>query len=464
MTAELIARLRAELGDRTVVTDADELAIVCTDWKGTTRGRAICLVLPRDTAMVAAAVRICRAAGVPLVPQGGNTGLAAGAVPDASGSQILLSLRRMARIRETDPIGLTVTAEAGSILADLQAAAAEAGLLLPISFAAEGSATVGGAISTNAGGVNVLRYGQTRASVLGLEVVLADGTVLDMMRPLRKDNAGYDLKQLFIGSEGTLGIVTAAVLRLMPAPRHRVTTLIEVASPVAALDLLRIAQEALGDQISAFELISPASIGLLRSALGTALPLAAKQWLVLLEAASALPGIREATEAMLATAFERTVALDGVVAESEMQAAALWAIREHVTEAEAKTGKSAKHDISVPIARVPDFLQHAAEALNRIDRAIVVNVFGHLGDGNLHYNVMLTDGLEPSTVNTAVHAVVSAMGGSISAEHGIGTYRVDELPLHRSPQEMTLLNQIKTCLDPDNVLNPGKVLRAARLA
>lgn len=462
MNEALVARLRAELGDRAVVTDADELAIACTDWKGTTRGQAACLLLPRDTAMVAAAVRICRAAGVALVPQGGNTGLAAGAVPDASGHQILLSLKRMAQIRALDGVGLTIAAEAGCVLADVQSAAADRGLLLPISFAAEGSAMVGGVVSTNAGGVNVLRYGMARESVLGLEVVLPDGTVLDMMRHLRKDNAGYDLKQLFIGSEGTLGIVTAAVLRLKPSPRHCVTALLEIESPAAALDLLRIAQDALGDQISAFELISPTSVGLLRTALGVALPLPADGWLVLLEAASALPGIREATETMLATAFERMIAKDGVVAESEAQATALWAIREHVTEAEAKTGKSAKHDISVPIARIPDFLHSARSALDAIDPTIIVNVFGHLGDGNLHYNVMLPDGMPPPTVHAAVHAVVSAMGGSISAEHGIGVYRVDELPYHRAPEEMALLRRIKDCLDPEGLFNPGKVLSIAR--
>jgi FAD/FMN-containing dehydrogenase len=364
----------------------------------------------------------------------------------------------MAAIRRIDPVGLTIEAEAGCILKVAQDAAGAAGRLLPISLAAEGSATIGGVVATNAGGVNVLRYGMTRSLVLGLEVVLPDGTVANGLRKLRKDNAGYDWKQLFIGSEGTLGIVTAAVLRLLPRPKHSMTALLSVADPAAALRLLELAQDELGDQISAFELISATSMQLVARHAGLKAPIAEGEWFVLIEAASSLAGLREAAESMLGSAFEQEIALDGVIAESGVQAAQLWALREHVTESEARESKSVKHDVSVPLTAVPRFLIEAGQALAAGAPGTRVNAFGHLGDGNIHYNVLVDAGQDADVVNRIVHDVVAAFGGSISAEHGIGQYRVGELARYRAATEMDLARTLKRALDPDNRLNPGKVL------
>jgi FAD/FMN-containing dehydrogenase len=296
--------------------------------------------------------------------------------------------------------------------------------------------------------------------VLGLEVVLPDGTIANGLRRLRKDNAGYDWKQLFIGSEGTLGIVTAAILRLLPRPKYSVTALLSVADPAAALRLLEMAQDELGDQISAFELISANSMKLVAKHAGLKAPIAEGDWFVLIEAASSLAGLREAAEAMLGKAFEQEIALDGVIAESGAQAAQLWALREHVTESEAREGKSVKHDVSVPLTEVPRFLMEAGKALAAGAPGTRVNAFGHLGDGNIHYNVLVEASHDATLVNRIVHDVVAAFGGSISAEHGIGQYRVGELARYRAPTEMELARTLKRALDPDNRLNPGKVLPA----
>jgi len=460
MTAELIARLAAILGPSGLVTDAADMAAYAIDWRRLFPGRPLCIARPASTAEVVAVVKACHAAGAAIVPQGGNTGLAGGAVPDASGAQVVLSLQRMNKVRDVDPVGLTIAADAGCILKVAQDAAADVGRLLPISLAAEGSATVGGVVSTNAGGVNVVRYGMARALVLGLEVVLADGTVVDLNRRLRKDNAGYDLKQLFIGTEGTLGIVTGAVLRLVPRPRHTVTALLSVPSPKAALDLLALAQDELGDTLSAFELMSGYSFDLLRRHLDLTPPIAAGDWFVLLEAGASLSGLREAAETALAAALENGTALDGVVAETGAQAAQLWALREHITDGEAREGKSMKHDVSVPIADVPAFLAAADIAIAQGAPGAKVNAFGHLGDGNIHYNVILGAGHDGAAINALVHDVVARFSGSISAEHGIGQYRVDELVRRRAPGEIALALALKHALDPDNRLNPGKVLPA----
>ncbi|MGF9761457.1 FAD-binding oxidoreductase [Microvirga sp. 0TCS3.31] len=458
MPTDLLQRLTSLVGPGGVVTDGADLEPYAVDWRKLFPGKPACVVRPSSTEQVAGIVQICRDAGVAIVPQGGNTGLAGGAVPDASGTQVVLSLNRMAAIRHVDPVGLTIEAEAGCILKVAQDAAAAAGRLLPISLAAEGSATIGGVVAANAGGVNVLRYGMTRSLVLGLEVVLPDGTVANGLRRLRKDNAGYDWKQLFIGSEGTLGIVTAAVLRLLPRPKHAVTALLSVADPAAALRLVALAQDELGDQISAFELISATSMQLVAKHAGLKAPIAEGEWFVLIEAASSLAGLREAAETMLGTAFEQAIALDGVIAESGAQAAQLWALREHVTESEAREGKSVKHDVSVPLTEVPRFLSEAGEALAAGAPGTRVNAFGHLGDGNIHYNVLVGADHDAGAVNRIVHDVVAAFGGSISAEHGIGQYRVGELDRYRAPTEMELARTIKRALDPDNRLNPGKVL------
>ncbi|MBJ6126801.1 FAD-binding oxidoreductase [Microvirga splendida] len=455
---DLLQRLTSLVGPAGLITAGSDLDPYAVDWRKLFPGRPACVVRPSSTEQVAGIVQICREAGVAIVPQGGNTGLAGGAVPDPSGTQVVLSLNRMAAIRNLDPVGLTIEAEAGCILKVAQDAAAAAGRLLPISLAAEGSATIGGVVAANAGGVNVLRYGMTRSLVLGLEVVLPDGTVANGLRRLRKDNAGYDWKQLFIGSEGTLGIVTAAVLRLLPRPKHTVTALLSVADPAAALRLLELAQDELGDQISAFELISATSMGLVAKHAGLKAPIAEGEWFLLIEAASSLAGLREAAETMLGTAFEQEIALDGVIAESGAQAAQLWALREHVTESEAREGKSVKHDVSVPLTDVPRFLVEAGEALAAGAPGTRVNAFGHLGDGNIHYNVLVGSDHDAAVVNRIVHDVVAAFGGSISAEHGIGQYRVGELARYRASTEMELARTIKRALDPDNRLNPGKVL------
>jgi FAD/FMN-containing dehydrogenase len=457
-SSNLADHLQSFLGPAGVITDWRDLEPYAVDWRKLFPGKPACVVRPNSTEQVAQVVRICREAGVPIVPQGGNTGLAGGAVPDASGTQVVLSLNRMTAIRNVDPIGMTIETEAGCVLKVAQDAASTAGRLLPISLAAEGSATVGGVVAANAGGVNVLRYGMTRNFVLGLEVVLPDGTIANGLRRLRKDNAGYDWKQLFIGSEGTLGIVTAAVLRLLPRPKHSVTALLSVPDPDAALTLFGLAQDDLGDQITAFELISRTSLDLVAKHAGLKPPIAEGEWFVLIEAASSLAGLREAAEVMLGSAFEREVALDGVIAESGAQAAQLWALREHVTESEAREGKSVKHDVSVPLTAVPQFLVDVGKALAGEMPGTRVNAFGHLGDGNIHYNVLVEDGHDADAVNRIVHDVVASHSGSISAEHGIGQYRVGELVRYRSSVEMELARKLKHTLDPQGLLNPGKVL------
>ncbi len=458
MSVDLLAALRGIAGDDGVVTDASDLEPYVTDWRGMFHGRALCVALPRTTAEVSALVRACAAAGAPVVPQGGNTGLSGGATPDASGRQVVLSLKRMSAIRAIDVAGETMEVEAGCVLQTAQEAARAHGLLLPVSLAAEGSACVGGIVATNAGGTNVLRYGMARARVLGLEVVLADGTVVEGLRALRKDNAGYDWKQWFIGTEGTLGVVTAAVLQLAPLPRHRVTAWLALPSPEAAIRVLRAARQELGDALSGFELMSGEAIARVERHLGLRSPLPAAPWFVLLEASASLGGLREAAEAVLARALEDGDAADCVLAESGQQAAALWKLRECITEAEARTGKSMKHDVSVPVSAIPAFLAEADAAVTAAFPGVCINAFGHAGDGNIHYNVILAPGTDTAALNVLVHDLAVRHGGSISAEHGLGQYRVDEALRTRHAAEIDLARRIKRALDPRGVLNPGKVL------
>ncbi|ACA18813.1 FAD linked oxidase domain protein [Methylobacterium sp. 4-46] len=455
---DLVARLAARLGPAGLLTAESDVAPYAVDWRRLFPGRPACVARPASTGEVAEVVRLCREAGAAIVPQGGNTGLAGGAAPDRSGTQVVLSLGRMAAIRAVDPVGLTLTAEAGCVLRTAQDAAAAVNRVLPISFAAEGSAMVGGVVATNAGGLNVVRHGMTRANVLGLEVVLADGSVVAGLRALRKDNAGYDWKQLFVGSEGTLGVITAAVLRLAARPRHVATALLAVPDPEAALRLFTLAQDELGEAIQAFELISGLSLALVARHGGPRNPLGPSPWYVLVEAASSLPALREAAEAVLGAALEQGDAQDGVLAESGQQAAGLWALREGITEAEAKEGRGVKHDVSVPIAAIPAFLAAADRALADKLPGARPNAFGHMGDGNIHYNVLATADQAGEAVNAVVHDVVEAFGGSISAEHGIGQYRAAELVRRRTPEEIALARRIKAALDPEGLLNPGKVL------
>jgi len=451
VSSDLLSALRAITGDGGVLTEAADLEPYVTDWRGMFHGRALCVALPRTTQEVSAVVRACAAAGVPVVPQGGNTGLSGGATPDASGRQVVLCLKRMNAIRAIDVAGETMEVEAGCVLQTAQQAARARALLLPVSLAAEGSACVGGIVATNAGGTNVLRYGMARARVLGLEVVLADGTVVEGLRALRKDNAGYDWKQWFIGTEGTLGVVTAAILQLAPLPRHTVTAWLALPSPEAAIAVL-------GDALSGFELMSGEAIARVEQHLGLRSPLPAAPWFVLLEASASLGGLREAAEAVLARSLEAGDATDCVLAESGQQAAALWKLRECITEAEARTGKSMKHDVSVPVSAIPAFLAAADPAVAAAFPGVRINAFGHAGDGNIHYNVILAPGTDTAALNVLVHDLVVRHGGSISAEHGLGQYRVDEALRTRHAAETDLARRIKRALDPGGVLNPGKVL------
>ena len=461
-SSDFIDALRQVVGERGVVTETLDLEPFCTDWRGIFHGKALCAVLPRTSQETAAVVQLCAREGVELVPHGGNTGLSGGATPDSSGRQLVLSLSRMSAIRHIDVIGETMEVEAGCILQVAQEAAIEAGLLLPITLAAEGSARIGGVLSTNAGGTNVLRYGMARSRVLGLEVVTADGQLVSGLRPLRKDNAGYDWKQWFIGTEGTLGIVTAAVLQLAPLPKHRVTALLAVPSADNALQVLRAARQAIGETLNAFELMSGQSLELVHRHLQLKTPLGGSPWYVLLEASSSLHCLRDGVEALLGDVIERQVATDGVIAESERQEAELWALRESITEAEAREGRSVKHDVSVPIAAIPGFLGLADHAVLAAYPEARINAFGHAGDGNIHYNVVVPAHADGAALNALVHDLVVAQGGSISAEHGIGQYRVEELRRCRSAPELNLARRIKQALDPAGLLNPGKVLTSTK--
>lgn len=455
---DLLSALSGIVGERYVLTTAEDTAPYATDWKRSTTGVPACVVRPASTAQVAAIVRLCGDSGISIVPQGGNTGLAAGAIPDTTGGQVVLSLNRMQTIRSLDPIGMTVEVEAGAILQTVREKAATMDRMLPIAIAAEGSATVGGVIATNAGGLNVLRYGMTRDITLGLEVVLADGSVSNGLRHLRKDNAGYDWKQWFIGSEGTLGIVTAAVLRLVSVPRHSVTALLSVSSLEAAISLFGHAQQEIGEALSAFELISANSLDLVSRHAHLKPPITTGDWFILLEGASSLSGLRDAAEGVLAGGFENGWVIDGVVAESEAQARQLWALREHVTEAEARDGPSLKHDISVSLTHLREFLDDAEAALVDAAPGAGLNIFGHLGDGNLHYNVLFRPDHDQKAINRIVHDAVIKHGGSISAEHGLGQYRVDEWLRLAPESDLRLASTLKTALDPSGLLNPGKIL------
>jgi FAD/FMN-containing dehydrogenase len=390
---------------------------------------------------------------VAIVPQGGNTGLVGGSVPAGARRQVLVSLSRMNRVRAIDALNDTMTVEAGCVLAAVQAAAAQAGRLFPLSLAAEGSCQIGGNLSTNAGGVNVLRYGNARDQVLGLEVVLPDGRVWDGLRGLRKDNTGYDLKQLFLGAEGTLGIITAAVLRLYPRPTARATVWVAVASPRQAVELLAALRTHVGDRISAFELISRECLdAVLAHVPGTRDPLGGKQlWFVLAEFSDSGP-----TEA-LRTLVERALEdRDAVLAQSEEQSRQLWRIRESIPEAQFT---NVKHDVSVPVSRTPELIERAGAALKAAFPESRPFIFGHVGDGNLHYNIGPAELLKRrAEVNRIVYQAVDALGGSISAEHGLGQLKRDEIRQHKSPLELELMKTLKQALDPQGLMNPGKLL------
>jgi FAD/FMN-containing dehydrogenase len=405
---------------------------------------------------------------VPVVPQGGNTGLCGAGVPDTSGRMVVLSLSRMNRIREIDPLNDTITVEAGCVLEAVQDAASGVNRLFPLALGAQGSCQIGGNLSSNAGGVNVLRYGMARTLTLGLEVVLADGRIWNGLRGLRKDNTGYDLKQMFIGAEGTLGVITAAVLRLLPRPLERQTAWLGVASPKAAVELLALFRERLGESVNSFELIAGPCVDLvLRYLPGTRSPLArVHPWHVLTEVSWSLAeGLAERLEAVLAEALEVGLVLDGVIAASEQQRREIWAIRENPTEAMAREGAVLRHDIAVPVSRVPDLIAQGAKAFEREIPGVRIMPFGHVGDGNIHYNL-----LQPETMTAAdfrerkdevqrrVFDLVERLGGSISAEHGIGRLKRVELARRKPEVEIVLMRELKRAFDPRGILNPGAML------
>ncbi|MEO5763761.1 MAG: FAD-binding oxidoreductase [Casimicrobiaceae bacterium] len=466
--ATLLARLAAVVGASNVLTAPADTEAYLVDWRGRFHGAARAVVRPASVDEVAAVVRICAEAAVGIVPQGGNTGMCGGATPHAQGDEIVLVLSRLNRVRALDAANATVTVEAGVTLRGVQDAAEGAGLYFPLSLGSEGSCTIGGNLSTNAGGTAVLRFGNTRELALGVEVVLADGRVWDGLRGLRKDNTGYDLKQLFIGAEGTLGIVTAAVLKLYPAPAAHVTALAGVATIAHAVKLLRLMKQALGDRLTGFELISDAAFALSRKHHADLPdPLPGEPWYVLLQvdAAGDAAALAEEVQEALGQAVEAKTARDAVVAQSQVQADRLWALRENITEAQRREGPNIKHDISLPVSAIPAFVERSVEALARAFPGARPLIFGHLGDGNLHYNLAAPDGADPQgfmdnapAASRLVHDLVAETGGSISAEHGIGQLKREELVRYKSGVEIELMRRIKAALDPAGLLNPGKVL------
>ena len=450
----------AIVGAKNVLTAGSDTAPYLVDWRKQYRGAAVGVVRPASTAEVSVVVRLCAEAGVAIVPQGGNTGLCGGSVPTGTRREIVLSLSRMNRVRELDALNDTMTVEAGCVLADVQRAAAAADRLFALSLAAEGSCQIGGNLSTNAGGVNVLRYGNARDQVLGLEAVLPDGRIWNGLRSLRKDNTGYDLKQLFIGAEGTLGIITAAVLKLHPQPTASATAWIEVRDPDCAVRLLGHLRGYCGDRISAFELLSRRCIDAVvahRPAIRDPLP-GPEGWYVLVELADGGAGdaLGKRLEQGLADALERKLATNAVIAKSDGESKALWGIREAVPEAQFA---NVKHDISVSISRVPEFIARADAALGKAYPGVPIYCFGHIGDGNLHYNVGDAALLaQRAGVNRIVYDEVAALDGSISAEHGLGQLKRDEIARHKEPLELELMRAVKNALDPRGLMNPGKVL------
>ena len=448
--------LAAIVGKSHVLTGENDTAPYTTDWRKQYRGAAVGVVRPATTAEVSVVVRLCAEADIAIVPQGGNTSLSGGSVPTGKRSEIVLSLTRMNRIRHLDALNDTLTAEAGCVLAEIQRAASDAGRLFALSLAAEGSCQIGGNLSTNAGGVNVLRYGNARDQVLGIEAVLPDGRVWDGLRGLRKDNTGYDLKQLFIGAEGTLGIITATVLKLHPKPTAAATAWVCVESPQRAVELLSQVREACGDRLTAFELLSSACTNAVfahRPEIRNPLP--GGSWYVLLELSDS--GANEALYERLLQALDTGLAMDAVVAKSETESKALWRIRESVPEAQFS---NVKHDISVTVSKVPEFIEHAGAALEKNFPGAPVFCFGHVGDGNLHYNVGDAALLAASRdeVNRVVYDQVAALKGSISAEHGLGQLKRAEITRHKDPLELELMRAVKRALDPQGLMNPGKVI------
>ncbi|CAN1523499.1 GlcD FAD/FMN-containing dehydrogenases [Burkholderiaceae bacterium] len=469
--------LRQAVGPAHVLTHEDsgtDLSRWERDWRGRAHGRALAVVQPQSTAEVTAVVKACAAHGASLVPQGGNTGLVVGSVPDGSGQQVVLSTTRLNRVRELDAANRTLTVEAGCVLQTVQDVARAAGFLFPLSLAAQGSCTIGGNLATNAGGTQVLRYGNTRDLCLGLEVVSADGEVWHGLSGLRKDNTGYDLRHLMIGSEGTLGIITAATLKLFDAPAAQLTAWASVPSLSAAVDLLGLAQRQLGAGLTGFEVMGQFAVSLvdkhfpqLRVPAWADTPYA-----VLLEMSDteSAEHAQAQLEQLLGQAIEAGCASDAIVASNLAQAQGFWHVRESISMAQAEEGLNIKHDISLPISRIPAFCAETDERLAKTFVGVRLVNFGHLGDGNLHYNVQAPVGVDPavflrtqeSAVNDLVFEQVRAHGGSISAEHGIGSLKAHTLPEYKDPVALDWMRRIKSALDPQHRLNPGRVLSDTR--
>ncbi|WP_153109971.1 FAD-binding oxidoreductase [Propionivibrio limicola] len=463
----LIERLAAIVGGNYVLTDTDGMSPFLKDWRGRYQGAARCVVRPGSVEEVAAVVRLCAEAGVPMVPQGGNTSLCGAGIPDQQGEAVLINVSRLNRIRDIDPANNTITVEAGCVLQAVKDAAFNAERLFPLSLAAEGTCEIGGNLSTNAGGVQVLRYGNARELTLGLEVVLPNGDIWNGLRGLRKDNTGYDLKQLFIGAEGTLGIITAAVLKLFPLPRATATAWLAIDSPHVAVKVLGSLQADFDTSLTACELVSDVSLGLVLKHIRDAqAPLPGSPWYLLVEISSSNDEgtLAAALEAFLEKAFERGDVTDAVIAQNIEQAKRLWTLRENISEAQKIEGFSIKHDIAVPVSRIGEFLARAGAALENAFPGIRIVAFGHVGDGNLHYNQSKPEAGEntaflaaQSQVNRIVYDIVHSLGGTISAEHGIGQLKRSELLRYKSSVEMKMMLEIKQALDPKGLMNPGKL-------
>ena len=469
----LLEQLRQICGTANVLTHEDpatDLSPWEQDWRKRVSGRALAVVRPGDTAQVAAVVKACAAHQTPIVPQGGNTGLVVGGIPDNSGQQIVLSMTRMNAVRAIDPANLTLTVEAGCVLQNLQTAAEQAGFLFPLSLGAEGSCTIGGNLGTNAGGTQVLRYGNARELCLGLEVVTAQGEVWHGLSGLRKDNTGYDLRHLMIGSEGTLGIITAATMKLYPQPAAQLTAWAAVPSMAAAVELLGLAHQRLGPGLTGFEVMGQFALSLvdkhfphLRVPIWQDTP-----WCVLLENSDSESEqhARGQFEALLETAMAQGWVSDAVVAENLTQAKGLWHIRESITLAQVQEGQNIKHDISIPVSQIANFVQETDALLEREVPGVRLVDFGHLGDGNLHYNVQAPEGSDgkdfvrafEDKINTLVFDQVKRFNGSISAEHGVGAQKVNKLPHYKDPTALAMMRAVKLALAPHNIMNPGRVL------
>jgi FAD/FMN-containing dehydrogenase len=466
MTEPILRQFEEAVDPPGIVTDPNEMEPYLREWRGRYHGGALAVLRPATVDQAAAIVRIAHVARIAIVAQGGNTGLVGGSMSYPGERAIVLSLRRLDRIRDLDPTDYTATVEAGCVLATVQQAAAAADRLFPLSLGSEGSSTIGGLLSTNAGGTMTIRYGNMRELVLGLEAVLPDGSVWKGLRRLHKNNTGYDLKHLFIGGEGTLGVVTAAVLKLFPRPRQIETAFIGVPDPAAAIALLARLRAATGDALSGFELVPRIALDFaLAHIAGVIDPLAERHpWYVLAEATAGTPGdaLRAGIEDALADAAEAGLVIDATLADSESRRNALWFIREAIVEAQKFEGGSIKHDVSVPVSRIPDFISRATAAVERELPGIRPVPFGHAGDGNIHFNLTQPAGANAGEYlerweffNRIVHDITLDFGGSISAEHGVGRFKREEMGRIKSPPELDMMRRVKAALDPENLMNPG---------